>query len=336
LDFKSKAMTVVDPQVWHKFIRSHPEAHLLQMTEWGALKSDFGWEAVHVVAGEAGAQVLFRSLPMGFSLAYIPKGPIGDSSEALWAEVDALCRSRRAVFLKVEPDAWEGEYASEHLRAAGFRPSPHDIQPRQTIVLDIRGEEDDILAQMKQKTRYNIRLAVRKGVEVKPSADIETFSRMMDTTGERDAFGVHTLAYYQRAYELLHPEGACELLVASYEGEHLAGLMVFAHGARAWYFYGASTNQHRNKMPTYMLQWAAILWAKTKGCRQYDLWGVPDEDEETLETQFTQRADGLWGVYRFKRGFGGELKRSGRSWDRVYNPVMYAAYRLLVAGRGLD
>jgi lipid II:glycine glycyltransferase (peptidoglycan interpeptide bridge formation enzyme) len=159
---------------------------------------------------------------------------------------------------------------------------------------------------------------------------------MMDTTGERDAFGVHTLAYYQRAYELFHSVGACELLVASYESEPLAGLMVFAHGARAWYFYGASTNQHRNKMPTYLLQWAAILWAKTKGCKQYDLWGIPDVDEETLETQFTQRADGLWGVYRFKRGFGGELKRSARSWDRVYKPVMYAAYRLLIAGRGLD
>jgi lipid II:glycine glycyltransferase (peptidoglycan interpeptide bridge formation enzyme) len=306
------------------------------MVEWGTLKSDFGWEAAHVVAGEAGAQVLFRHLPMGFSLAYIPKGPIGESWEALWAEADALCRSRRAVFLKVEPDAWEGEHGSERLQEAGFRPSPHAIQPRQTLVLDIRGDEDDILAQMKQKTRYNIRLAFRKGVEVNPSSDIKAFSRMMDTTGQRDAFGVHTLAYYQRAYELFHPVNACELLVASYEGEPLAGLMVFAHGKRAWYFYGASTNQHRNKMPTYSLQWAAVLWAKTKGCEQYDLWGIPDEDEETLETQFTQRADGLWGVYRFKRGFGGEMKRSARSWDRVYNPVMYTAYRLLIARRGVD
>jgi peptidoglycan pentaglycine glycine transferase (the first glycine) len=336
LDFKIKAMAVVDPQAWHKFIRSHPEAHLLQMAEWGALKADFGWEAAHVVVGEAGAQVLFRRLPMGFSLAYIPKGPIGESSEALWAEVDTLCRSHRAVFLKVEPDAWEGERGSERLREAGFRPSPHAIQPRQTLVLDIRGDEDDILAQMKQKTRYNIRLASRKGVEVKPSADIEAFSRMMDTTGERDAFGVHTLSYYQRAYALFHPAGACELLLASYGSEPLAALMVFTHGVRAWYFYGASTNQHRNKMPTYSLQWAAILWAKTRGCTHYDLWGIPDVNEEILEAQFTQRANGLWGVYRFKRGFGGELKRSARSWDRVYNPAMYAAYRLLIAGRGVD
>jgi lipid II:glycine glycyltransferase (peptidoglycan interpeptide bridge formation enzyme) len=130
--------------------------------------------------------------------------------------------------------------------------------------------------------------------------------------------------------------GACELLAASFEDALLAALMIFAKGERAWYFYGASTNQHRNKMPTYLLQWAAILWAKSKGCTQYDLWGIPDADEETLEAQFTQRADGLWGVYRFKRGFGGELMRSASAWDRVYNPVMYTAYRLLMARRGMD
>jgi peptidoglycan pentaglycine glycine transferase (the first glycine) len=329
-------MVVLDTQEWHKFIASHPQAHLLQMAEWGELKFNFGWEAAYVVAGESGAQVLFRSLPLGFSLAYIPKGPIGEDWESLWPEVDALCRSRRAVFLKVEPDAWEGHAPSQRLRASGFRPSPHAIQPHQTLVLDIRGEEDDILAQMKQKTRYNVRLAGKKGVAVTPSTDVEGFSRMMDTTGERDAFGVHTLAYYRRAYELFHPVGACELLVASFEDEPLAALMVFAHGERAWYFYGASTDLHRNRMPTYLLQWEAIRWAKEKGCRQYDLWGIPDADEETLEAQFTQRSDGLWGVYRFKRGFGGELKRSAGTWDRVYNPAMYAAYRLLIARRGMD
>ncbi|MGD8456872.1 MAG: peptidoglycan bridge formation glycyltransferase FemA/FemB family protein [Anaerolineales bacterium] len=329
-------MTVVDSQEWHKFTASHPQAHLLQMAEWGELKSDFGWEAVRVISGGSGAQILFRSLPMGFSFAYIPKGPVGEDWEGLWPGVDRVCRSRRAVFLKVEPDAWEGDDAGERLREAGFRPSLHAIQPRQTLVLDIRGEEDDILAQMKQKTRYNIRLAGRKGVVVNASSDIEGFSRMMDTTGERDAFGVHNLAYYQRAYELFHPVGACELLAASFEDALLAALMIFAKGERAWYFYGASTNQHRNKMPTYLLQWAAILWAKSKGCTQYDLWGIPDADEETLEAQFTQRADGLWGVYRFKRGFGGELMRSASAWDRVYNPVMYTAYRLLMARRGMD
>ncbi len=329
-------MSVVGPQEWEQFLTRQPEAHLLQMPQWGALKSDFGWDASYVIVGEAGAQILFRSLPIGFSLAYIPKGPVGENWESLWPEVDALCHSRRAVFIKVEPDRWESGEAGERLQASGFRFSPYLIQPRQTLVVDIQGDEEVILAQMKQKTRYNIRLAEKKGVVVNPSSDIEDFSRMMDTTGERDAFGVHTLAYYRRAYELFYPAGACELLVASFEGEPLAALMVFTQGERAWYFYGASTDLYRNLMPTYLLQWEAIRWAKTKGCTSYDLWGIPDADEDTLETQFTKRADGLWGVYRFKRGFGGELKRGAGAWDRVYNPVMYAAYRLLMARRMRD
>jgi peptidoglycan pentaglycine glycine transferase (the first glycine) len=96
---------------------------------------------------------------------------------------------------------------------------------------------------------------------------------------------------------------------------------------RAYYFYGASANEERERMPTYLLQWEAIRWARAHGCIEYDLWGVPDADEETLEANFTHLSEGLWGVYRFKRGFGGELRRSPGAWDRVYQPVMYAFYK---------
>jgi len=105
-----------------------------------------------------------------------------------------------------------------------------------------------------------------------------------------------------------------------------AGLMVFAHGRRAWYFYGASASDHRDRMPTYILQWEAMRWARAHGCTEYDLWGVPDADEDTLENEFSERSDGLWGVYRFKRGFGGRLCRSAGPWDRIYQPVLYKFY----------
>ncbi len=268
-------------------------------------------------------------------MAYIPKGPLGSDWEGLWPLVDAMCRENRAVFLKVEPDAWEGDSCpAEALGRAGFRPSPHDLQPRRTIVIDLQGDEDQILARMKQKTRYNIRLAGRKDVQVAASDDLDAFSRLVEVTGERDAFGVHTPEYYRRAYELFHPSGKCELFIASYEGQPLAGLMVFAHGERAWYLYGASNNRERNRMPTYLIQWEAILWAREKGCTSYDLWGVPDFAEEELESQFTTRSEGLWGVYRFKRGFGGDLRRTCGAWDKVYRPAAYFAYRALVANRG--
>ena len=188
---------------------------------------------------------------------------------------------------------------------------------------------------MKQKTRYNIRLAGKKEVIVKASNNIESFSKMMDVTGNRDAFGVHTQAYYQAAYDLFHPTGMCEILVAEYQGEPLAGLMVFAHGKRAWFLYGASTGQHRNRMPSYLLQWEAIRWAKQTGSALYDLWGVPDEDEHVLEKNFSERQEGLWGVYRFKRGFGGELKRTVGAFDKVYNPFLYFFYQLIISRRNL-
>lgn len=339
-------MSEVSLAEWERFLRRYPDAHILQTGNWGELKSSFGWSAARVLeaGGEAGAQVLFRRLALGLNVAYIPKGPVsspdcGPDSPAwnqLWPAVDALCRRRRAIFLKVEADLWQSDIrgvSASHAIPGGFRPSPHEIQPRRTLLLDIRQDENTLLGRMKQKTRYNIRLAQKKGVAVHPSDDLETFHRLMLVTGQRDVFGVHSLAYYQRAYELFYPQGEAELLMATFENKPLAALMVFAHGRRAWYFYGASADDHRDLMPTYLLQWEAIRWAKGRGCELYDLWGVPDVDEEQLEEQFTRRTDGLWGVYRFKRGFGGRLCRAVSAWDRVYSPALYWLYTRWVARR---
>jgi lipid II:glycine glycyltransferase (peptidoglycan interpeptide bridge formation enzyme) len=230
----------------------------------------------------------------------------------------------------MEPDSWESEFIF-HL--SSFILSPHNIQPPRTIIVDLRGSEEEILARMKQKCRYNIRLAEKKGVTVRAWDNIPAFHKMMLVTGGRDNFGVHSLEYYRRAYELFHPTGMAELLVAEFEGKPLAALMVFARRRRAWYIYGASTDEERNRMPTYLLQWEAMRWARSKGAEEYDLWGVPDEEEATLEANFETRHDGLWGVYRFKRGFGGELKRSQQAVDRVYNPLLYKLYERYMASR---
>lgn len=323
---------------WNTFLSNHPDAHLLQTGEWGELKSAFGWDPVRLVLGDgAGVQILFRHLPLGLTLAYLPKPAFSYQqlalSEQFWAAVDTVCKKRHAVFLKIEPDVWNDSSSAELRNTHYATPSPRTIQPPRTIIVDLAGTEDDILARMKQKTRYNIRLAQKKGVTVRPWDDLSAFHQMMLVTGGRDGFGVHSLEYYQRAYELFHPTGMVELLVAEYESESLAALMVFARGRRAWYVYGASNDQERNRMPTYLLQWEAIRWARSKSAEEYDLWGVPDEDEESLEAHFTERSDGLWGVYRFKRGFGGELKRAVQALDRVYNPLLYRLYLWRMASR---
>jgi peptidoglycan pentaglycine glycine transferase (the first glycine) len=352
-------MPIVTLPDWNRFIFQHPNAHLLQTGEWGELKSAFGWQPVRIITGNVGAQILFRKLPLGFTVGYIPKGPVyldplSAVNELFWKEVNIACRDNRAVFCKLELDFWDIEHLSLHrihaslpklvirsphaglvgsLFKSNWVASTHNIQPPRSIAIDTKGNLDLILSRMKQKTRYNIRLAEKKDVIVRTWDDIESFHKMMLATSLRDGFGIHSLEYYKRAYDLLQPKGMGEILVAEYEGKALAALFVARNGNRAYYLYGASTDEERNRMPTYLLQWEAMKWAKARGCKEYDLWGVPDEDEATLEANFEKRHDGLWGVYRFKRGFGGEVKRAAQALDRVYNPLLYWAYLRFIGNR---
>jgi lipid II:glycine glycyltransferase (peptidoglycan interpeptide bridge formation enzyme) len=318
---------------------------VLQSWAWGELKARFGWAVQRVAVEGACAQVLYRSVPGGLgTIAYVPKGPLvnyedATSAQILLAAIEPLARQRRAICLKIEPDLEDDPALSQSLRTMGFRPSPQAIQPRRTILVDLGPEPDGILAAMKQKTRYNVRLAARRNVTVRrgTEADLPAFYRLMEATAQRDGFGIHTEAYYEMAYRLFMPLDRACLLLAEYQGELLAGLTAFAletaQGGTACYMYGASSDHHRNLMPTYLLQWEAMLWARETGCRTYDLWGVPDRGEEVLEADFSGRSDGLWGVYRFKRGFGGRLVRTTGAWDLVYAPLRYRLYTAAVTLR---
>ena len=310
--------------------------HLLQSWAWGELKVQFGWGVERVAAGAACAQVLFRAAPGGLgSLAYVPRGPAADFGDgagvrALLEAIRPSARKRRAICLKVEPNCEETPALEGALRAMAFRPSPQTVQPRRTILVDLEGTPETVLERMKQKTRYNIRLAERKGVTIRAGteADLPAFYQLMEITAERDRFAVHSEAYYTAAHRLLVPAGQGRLLLAEHEGRLLAGLVAIAFGDTACYMYGASSDEGRNLMPTYLLQWEAMRWARELGCRWYDLWGVPDEEEAVLEAQFADRSDGLWGVYRFKRGFGGRLVRTAGAWDLVYAPLRYRMYEM--------
>ncbi len=324
---------------WNAFLKDLPDAHILQSGEWGELKSAFGWDAVRVLEDGLGAQILFRRLPLGLTFAYIPKGPVGIPSQKtgkrFWADVDALCRKKHAVFLKLERDGWEND-PSHSVQPAHYLPSPQHIQPRSTLVVDLQGSEEAVFNRMKPKTRYNIRLAGRKEVVVQPSQDIDAFYRVMDITSQREAFHVHSLDYYRRAYALFYPKGMCELFVAKFQDQIIATMMVFAFGKSAYYFYGASADVERNRKPTYPLQWEAIRWAHARGCSEYDMWGIPDEAQDIDDDEAEAREDGLWGVYRFKRGFGGSIKRAQPALDRVYNSLLYKLYLWRFSSSGPD
>lgn len=339
---------------WDHFVAAHRDGHLLQSADWGRLKSGFGWQAQIVAVADftgkivCGAQVLYRRLQrlIPIQIAYIPAGPLladdpADSAadDLLWRGIDRTAIRHGAVLLKVEPCDWypPRPALAALLTARGFRQSAQTIQPPRTITLDLSGGAESVLKAMNQSTRYKARLAEKKEVALRcasTSADVDSFNALLAATGERDAFGVHAPAYYQRAFDLFAPGDRCALILASHAGVDLAGVMVFRHGQQAYYLYGASGNAERNRMPTFIAQWAAIQWAQDHGALCYDLWGVPDADLAILEAEFETRHEGLWGVYGFKRGWGGQVVRSVGAWDRVYVPGVYAIYEALLRRRG--
>lgn len=331
-------------QQWDEFIRNQPRAHALQLSAWGDLKSAFGWSSDRITISNtdrdiiAGAQLLFRPLPMKLgTLAYLPFGGfVTEESQwtELWIAIDTCAKKNRAAFIKWEPGFYITDPMPDFTRF-GFQTSPQTIQPPRTVMIDITSDDEAIMKRMNQGTRRKIRKSLKGDVHYYEAtrADVDKFTQMMETTGTRNEFGVHSAEYYQMVYDLFVPQDAA-LIMAEHEGDSLAGLFVFQSGKVAQYIYGASSNIKRNMMATYGIQWQAIQWAKKCGCTHYDMWGVPDEDTDTLEEQFQDRSDGLWGVYGFKRGWGGEVIRSAGAWDKVYNPLVYTAYKTALKLRG--
>ncbi|MGI8827550.1 MAG: lipid II:glycine glycyltransferase FemX [Chloroflexota bacterium] len=313
---------------WNRFVAASRYGHILQSWEWGDIKAENGWEAVRLALLDgdsylAAAQVLLRSLPYGLGrLAYVPKGPVLDYTdirtvEAMLQALQHLASKRGVISLKIEPDVQEPNPVSQLLRNLGLRASA-PVQMRSTIWVDLTAPEEEILAGQKQKTRYNTRLALRKGVTVSSATarDLAPWYDMYSLTAQRDGFSIHSRDYYRLLLQTLQPRGMATLLLAHHEGDLLAGIIVFSFGREAQYMYGASSNHKRNLMAPYAVQWEGMRWGKEHGAEVYDLWGIPDRLEENEE---------LWGVYRHKRGYGGEVVRFIGAYDIVRSPVQHMA-----------
>jgi peptidoglycan pentaglycine glycine transferase (the first glycine) len=331
---------VTDRAAWHDIVQSLPAAHPLQSWVWGEFKARWGWsmEPLALLGGDGGyvaaALVLRRRLPrLPFSFLYTPKGPLfnyGDETrrEHVLDALQALARREGAAFVKIDPDVARsrgvederpdpnGEAWVRSLQARGWRFSNDQVQFRNTVLLDLTQDEDALLAAMKSKTRYNIRLAERKEVVVRPVGPeaFGTIAAMYATTAERNEFGIRPPAYYLDAWQSLYDAGMAQPFLATYGGKPLAAVIAVKYGDIALYMYGASAEEERNRMPAYPLQWEAIRWARAQGCRVYDFWGAPDEFVES---------DPLWGVWRFKAGFEGDVVRHIGAWDYPARPILY-------------
>lgn len=336
---------VTSEAVWQRMLDKLPGAHALQSWTWGQFKSRWGWSMIPLLLSLseddqqplAAAMVLKRKLPrLPYSILYVPKGPILDYNNAplrrvLLSELEQLARRERAIFVKIDPEvvkSWgmEPERPSpigskfvEELQGRGWLFSQDQIQFRNTVELSLGRTEDELLAAMKPKTRYNIRLAGRKGIEIRAGGtdDFDVLVEMYRETAARDGFAIRPPDYYLDVWRSFYDAGTAQPLLAEFEGEPVAGVMLVRSGDRVIYMYGASTGKARNLMPNYLLQWEAIRWAQAQGCQIYDFWGAPDEFQET---------DRLWGVWRFKDGFQGQVVRHIGAWDYPARPLLYWMY----------
>lgn len=353
--------TANDTIGWDDWINSRNDGHPLQLSGWGQLKTQFGWSAETIVMRDergaivAGAQMLLRRA-YGVTLAYIPRGPLVDwdntaQAAGLMTLLRAAAQRAGAAVLKIEPDLPDTSAHRDRLHNAGFAPSAQTVQPPSTILVNLADGEEATLAAMKSKWRYNVRLAARKGVTVRAMerADLPAFCRLMQETGVRDGFAVHSDAYFTAAFDLLTPAHAVFLL-AEYAGEPLAAIVVALAGKTAVYLWGASSDRERSRMPNHALQWAGMRWAQSRGATRYDLWGIPDElgrlgmalgrkaaegvpaDRLPIEIDALPGA-GLWGVYRFKQGFGGRVLRTVGAWDMPIDPLGARLYSLGLAAK---
>lgn len=286
------------------------------------------------------AQVLLkRRGPL--SIAYIPRGPVfaendGDALIGLFQEIDRVAKKAHALYLIVEPN--DPFPLAGTFKQHGFVRGSDHIQPDRTVQVPLL-EDEPLLAQMHQKTRYSVRLAQRRGVEVTRASDTEAgvaeFYQLLEDTSERNAFGIHSRAYYDDFMRVFNDNAI--LLTARHEGNTAASLIAARFGKEAIYMYGASSTEHRAHGAAFLLQFEAMRWAREAGCERYDLWGIPSEDPESTGLEGGRvagtKGDDWRGLYKFKVGFGGQIVRFPTSLERRYHPLAAMMARRLVVRR---
>ncbi len=325
-----------DRQTWDEALLALPQVHILQSWLWGEFKARYRWQVTRWLwrdaqgTPQAAAQMLVQYRG-GWGLGYVPKGPLLDWTQSTWAQavldhLERQARERRLLLLKIDPDVREDSAEGQALKALlqerGWRFSPEQVQFRNSMCLDLRPDLDTLMARMKSKWRYNLRLAVRKGVQVRVARpdELPLIYDMYAETAARDGFIIREAGYYLNVWRLFYEAGLATPFLAEADGRPLAALILFHFGRQAWYMYGASLSASRELMPNHLLQWEAIRHARSLGCTLYDLWGAPDRLDES---------DPLWGVYRFKAGLGAEFVPRIGAYDFAPNVWWYRLYTLV-------
>lgn len=312
-----------------RYVTASPKASFMQMSTWADVKNNWKWRGIICKDADGNIcgtiAVLIRKVPMlPYSLFYCPRGPVCDlhDKEVFVALIDALKKlgkKFRCCDIKLDPDvpvdddAFRAFVTGLGFKLMGNTMSFETAQPRFVFRLNVAGKtKDEMIASFHSKTRYNIRVAIKNNVtiEIKGPEGAEEFHKLMIETGTRDDFGIRSTDYFKRMVAAMGENA--RIYMAYYEGQPIAGSLALRCGNKVWYLYGASSNASRNVMPNYLVQWSMIQWAIESGCEIYDFRGV---------SGFLDESNPLYGIYRFKKGFNGDLVEFIGEMDLILKPM---------------
>jgi peptidoglycan pentaglycine glycine transferase (the first glycine) len=310
-----------DPAGWDAALAATPNPHLLQAWRWAELQAAFGWQVHRRMLGGPRLEVPVSLLTAptlipGRRFGYVPRGPAvgADRTPALLEAVAGWARELGLAFVRVEPELERG-----WAPAAGWHRAPA-TQPEHTSIIDLTRDDEALLGSFKPKTRYNIRLAQKKEVEVNPSEDVAAFARLAAETSTRHRIQLAPERYYRELFRLMASDGTARLYIASHRGRDLAGIVVVRFAGRSTYLFGASTREGRERMPAYLLHWQAMREMRDAGDREYDLWGVPPRGD----------ADHPYaGLWQFKSGWQGRLVDYAGAFDLPISSSVWRGHNAL-------
>ena len=321
-----------------QFLNENPKTNFLQSPEWAKVKTEWENEFIIVKDNDGNIKgtmsILLRKVPIFKRyIMYAPRGFVCDphdkeTLQKLFEEAKKIAKKYKAFIFKLDPDiSIEDTNFAQIVQELGIKTKKniknikHVIQPKYVFRLNVKDKtEEELLKSFHEKTRYNIRLSGRKGVTVREGTreDLKTFYDIMVDTGKRDGFFIRPISYFERVYDQMG-EGHVKILFAEYEGKPIATVLPIKYGNKVWYLYGGSSNEHRNLMATYLMQWEMIKWAVESKCEWYDFRGV---------SGFKDPKDPQYGVYKFKKGFNGDFVEFINEMYIVFNPVMNTIFNI--------
>src|SRR5690349_2583979 len=319
-----RATPFTDAATWDDQVAATAAPHITQTRGWAELKALTGWTARRFAFDGGGvAQVLIRRLPLGITVAYAPRGPLVPPErmrDAIVALRDALATERCASLL-CDPEIPADDDVAGELARDNIRRSPIYVQPRRTLLMDLRLEPDALQAAMRKKTRQYIHKAERAGVVTEDTRDLDRFLAVLRVVAERDRFALHSRAYFARVLEAFGERAL--VMMARVEDEDVGAMMLVRMGDRAWELYGGWSGAHDEARPFYLLKWRAMMKMRALGATRYDMWGLADRDKD----------DPLAGVENFKLGFGGEVAEWIGALETPVRPLLYPVWQLAARRR---